>query len=334
MLDVVTIGTATRDVFITGEGFAVMRDRTFLEKLGFRTEEAECFALGAKMEILRPIMTLGGGALNTAYAFSRFGFRVGACFKVGKDEFGEGIIREVKADKITPFVSFDAQEGTGYSMILLNPNGERTVLAYRGASSMITKKNIPFAKLRAKWVYIVSGHLSLPLLLLTVETARRQGSRVALAPSSFHIGMGMRKLQPVFRNVSAVLMNREEAARLTGEPYEKEKQIFRVFDGVVDGIAVMTEGPKGSLVSDGRYLYRAGVFQEKKLVDRTGAGDAFGAGFVSGLMEKSDVAYALRLATANATSVVEAIGAQAGILTKKKFGDKRWKYLDLDVEPL
>ncbi|MDP3725044.1 MAG: carbohydrate kinase family protein [Nanoarchaeota archaeon] len=334
MLDVVTIGTATRDVFITGEEFAVLRDRTFLEKLGFRTEEAECFALGAKMDIERPTMTLGGGAVNTAFTFSRLGFRTGACFKVGKDEFGEGIIRDVKSEKVIPFASFDAKEGTGYSTILLNPNGERTVLAYRGASNTIMKKDIPFSRLKAKWAYVVSGHLSLALLLFVVEQMKREGARVVLAPSAFHIGMGMRKLQPVFRNVSVVLMNREEAARLTSEPYEKEKQIFKALDGAVDGIAVMTDGPKGSLVSDGRYLYRAGVFEEKKLIDRTGAGDAFGAGFISGLMEKNDVSYALRLASANATSVVEEVGARDGILTKKKFGDKRWRYLDLDVEPL
>ena len=334
MLDVVTIGTATRDVFITGEGFTVTRDRTFLEKLGFRAEEAECFALGAKMDIERPTMTLGGGALNTAFAFSRLGFRAGACFKIGKDEFGEGILMEVRTEKITPFASFDTKEGTAYSTILLNPNGERTVLAYRGASSTLARRDIPVSKLKASWAYIVSGHLSLPLLLSIVEELKRQGARVALAPSAFHIAMGMRKLHPVFRNVSVVLMNREDASRLTGEPYEKEKQIFRVFDGAVDGIAVMTEGQKGSLVSDGRYLYRAGVFPEKKLIDRTGAGDAFGAGFIAGLMGKNDVSYALRLASANATSVVESIGAQTGILTRKKFEDKRWKYLDLDVEPL
>ena len=333
MLDVIIIGTATRDVFVSGEKFAAIRERTLLEKLGFRAEEAECFALGAKMEIDRPTMALGGGALNAAFTFSRFGLRTGACFKVGKDEFGQGIIREVKIEGITPFASIDAKEGTGYSVILLNASGERTILSYRGASATLGKKNIPFSKLRAKWIYIVSGHLPLTLLLFLTEQAKRNGAKVALAPSAFHIQMGMRKLAPVFRNTDAVFMNREEAAELTKENYAKEREIFRAFDGVVDGIAVMTEGGKGSLVSDGRYLYRAGIFSGR-VADRTGAGDAFGSGFIAGLMEKNDISYALRFATANATSVVEHVGAQAGVLTKKKFAEERWKYLDLDVEPL
>ncbi len=333
MLDVITLGTATRDVFITGEGFTVTRDRTFLEKLGFRSEEAECFAMGAKMEIERPVMTLGGGALNAAFTFASFGFRTGACFKVGKDEFGEGIARFVKGAGITPFVSFDTKEGTGYSTIILNKDGERTVLAYRGASSAISKKDIPFSKLKAKWLYVVSGHLPFALLLSLVEHGKRAGAKIALAPSKFHLKLGLRKLSPVFQKTDIVFMNREEAAELTREDYAKEKNIFRAFDGVVPGIAVMTEGGKGSLVSDGRYLYRAGIFSGE-VKDRTGAGDAFGSGFVAGLLQGGDIPYALRLGTANATSVVEDIGAQAGVLTKKQFADKRWKYLDLDVEPL
>jgi len=102
----------------------------------------------------------------------------------------------------------------------------------------------------------------------------------------------------------------------------------------VPGIAVVTDGPRGAYASDGRYLYRAGVFKERKLVDRTGAGDAFGSGFIAGLMQKHDVHHALRLAAANATSVVEQIGAQGGILTKRDFAGARWRYLDLEVEPL
>ena len=83
------------------------------------------------------------------------------------------------------------------------------------------------------------------------------------------------------------------------------------------------------------------MFKEKKLVDRTGAGDAFGSGFVAGLIrsgeecEKGDIdpeniSYALRLATANAASVVEVIGASEGALSRKGFDDgRRWSRLKM-----
>ncbi|MEK7464716.1 MAG: PfkB family carbohydrate kinase, partial [Patescibacteria group bacterium] len=142
------------------------------------------------------------------------------------------------------------------------------------------------------------------------------------------------KLQMLLRSVNVVILNREEASHLTGVDYGKERLIFKKFDELTNGIAVMTDAAKGALVSDGQYVYKAGIFKEKRLVDRTGAGDAFGSGFVAGYLQKQDIHYALRVASANATSKVEHIGAQEGILRKKDLDNKRWRYLDLDIEPL
>ncbi len=334
MFDVVTIGTATRDVFIASPSFKALKDPKHLEALGFPTGEAECFALGAKIDIEAPVFTMGGGALNSAVTFSRLGFKTAASFKVGGDGFGDTLASLLKEEKVSPIVSRDASVGTAYSTILLNPNGERTVLAYRGASGAIRNRDIVFKKLNARWAYVVSGHIPLALLVSLVEYLGKKGTHIALAPSRYHLAMGMKKLRPVLKRVSAVFMNREEAALFTKEEYKREKLIFRKLDEAIQGFAVMTDGAEGSLVSDGRYLYRARTFKEKELVDRTGAGDAFGAGFVAGLMRDKDVPYALRLASANATSVVEHIGASAGALTLKEFQNKRWQYLDLDVEPL
>ncbi|MAF79669.1 hypothetical protein CL629_01165 [bacterium] len=334
MHDVVTIGTATRDVYITNESFKVLKDPKHLEKMGFDTGVAECFALGTKMDIERPAFTIGGGAINTAVSFSRLGLNAASSFKVGDDEFGDVLVRKVKDEKISPIVSRDKSVGTAYSTILLNPNGERTVLAYRGASNTIRKRDIVLKKLRARWAYIVSGHLPIALLKSIVEHLKKRGICIAFAPSQYHVDMGHKKLRVVLRHVDVVLMNREEAARFTKEDYKREKLIFRKLDEAVDGIAVMTEGSGGSLVSDGQFMYRAGVFKEKELIDRTGAGDAFGSGFVAGIMRGHDIPHALRLASANATSVVEKVGASTGSLTDREFKKKRWQYLDLDVEPL
>ena len=88
----------------------------------------------------------------------------------------------------------------------------------------------------------------------------------------------------------------------------------------------MTKGPKGVIVSDGKYIYSAGTFKEKKYTDRTGAGDAFGSGFVSGLMRTGKIEEAIRLGTANGTAVVEEIGAKNGLLTKSRFEkESRWR---------
>jgi sugar/nucleoside kinase (ribokinase family) len=85
------------------------------------------------------------------------------------------------------------------------------------------------------------------------------------------------------------------------------------------GIIVVTRGKKGSIVSDGKYIFEAGI-PPVLAVEATGAGDAYGSGFLSGLLEKNNIEYAIQLATANATSCTQKIGAKNGLLQKGKWG--------------
>ncbi len=334
MYDVITIGTATRDVFLTGESFKILKDPTHLKKIGFKTGEAECFALGAKIEVEKPVVTLGGGAANAGFTFARQGFRTAALIKIGDDGLGEELIKTLKSEKITPLAIVGKKAGTAYSTILIAPSGERTILVYRGASSNFQKREVPMKKLKARWAYISPGTISISLMQIIISHLKKVGVRVAMNPSKRYLEAGSTKLKTILKSLDVVIVNREEASHLTGIDYGKEKRIFTKFDGLVPGIAVMTDGRKGASISDGKYIYRAGIFSEKELLDRTGAGDAFGSGFVAGMMQKNDICFALRLASANSTSVVEKIGAEEGILRKKDFKKKRWQYLDLDIEPL
>lgn len=332
MIDVLTIGTATQDVFLRSNLFKVLRDPEHLEKMGFRTGEAECFAFGAKLEVQRPIFASGGGAHNAAVTFSRQGFKTAAICKVGDDAVGDEIINSFKRERVVPIIVRDKTTGTGYSTILLAQNGERTILVYHGASSAFKKNDIPSSKLSSRWAYIAPGATAFPVLFSALGILKKRNTKIAINPSRFYLDMKKSDLHKILELSDVVIVNREEAAYITDMKYTDEKGIFRKFDELVDGIAVVTDGRRGAIVSDGSYMYRAGVFEEKIMVDRTGAGDAFGSGFVAGLIEKNDIHFALRLATANATSVVEHIGAAEGILTKKDFLKKRWGFLNLDVE--
>ncbi|MEK7144014.1 MAG: hypothetical protein AAB820_01645, partial [Patescibacteria group bacterium] len=97
MYDVITIGTATRDVFLTSPLFKIVRDPRHLQKMGFPTGEAQCFALGGKIEISAPVLTTGGGATNAAVSFGRQGLKTATLVKVGDDESANSIINELKS---------------------------------------------------------------------------------------------------------------------------------------------------------------------------------------------------------------------------------------------
>ncbi len=335
MLDIITVGTATRDVFLASRDFKVLKDPKHLDKLGFPKGEAACFALGSKLEIKDPVFTTGGGAANAAVSFSRLGFKTAACMKLGDDDSGKAVLAELKSEGVKPIVSFSKDEGTAYSTVLLTPGGERTILIFRGAGEHVTERDLPLSSLKAKWAYLAPGKIPVSLLEKAVLAFKKKGMKIALNPSRGYLTLHNKKIERILRSADVVLVNREEAAYLTGVSYHREEKLMKSFFGLFgEGIAVITEDKKGAVAFDGAYVYRVGIFEDAKMVDETGAGDAFGAGFVSGLMEMGDILYALRLGSANAASVIEHMGGSTGALTKKEFKKSRWENLPLDIDEL
>lgn len=353
--DVITVGTATRDIILSSELFKVVHDPAHLETLGFPTGDAQCFALGGKIDIAAPLLSTGGGATNAAVTFARQGFKTAALIKIGKDAPADEIIKELKQEKITSLAMQEKNNNTAYSVVLLAPGGERTILHYRGASEDLTERDLPLQKLNAAWIYIVPGTIPFEVIDKLISYAKSKGSRIAINPSKYYIEMGIKGLRPLLEKSDVVLMNKEEGVYLTGIPYENENGIFEKLDEIVSGVVVMTDGPKGLVVSDGAHRYRAGIFADNGAKDRTGAGDAFGSGFVAGLLHAdrksrvadraraksairdtryapSDIEYAIRLGSANATSKIEHMGAKGGLLTKKEFENSpRWGKLVISV---
>ena len=333
MFDIITVGSATKDIFLTGKAFKAINLDKKISFIG----QAQCFPLGGKIEIDGICAKTGGGATNAAFTFKRQGLKTATLVKTGKDEAGEHILQELKKEKIFVLALKDNKKETSQSVILSSSLGERTILTYRGASEDFNVTEIPFNKLNSQWAFISSGHISPAVLAKIFSYFSKNKTLIALNLSQYYIEMGVKKLEPFLKQSKVVILNCEEAAVFTGISYEKEKEIFAKFDKLIDGIAIMTKGNKGISMSDGKNIYKAGIFQGK-IVDRTGAGDAFGSGFISGLIQKNNlksevIKYAIRLGMANATSVVGKIGAKTGVLTKKEFiNNKRWQKLSIQVQ--
>lgn len=333
MPTVITIGTATRDVFLESPSFAVFRDSHLNARAGF-PEGAECFPLGSKIEVAKLTLTTGGGATNAAVTFARQGLKTKCLMEIGADSIGDEIVAEMKRERVDPIAIRNKKLMTGYSTLLLTPTGERTVLVYRGASSDLHLPQGLLERLKADWVYIVPGNISFKTIEKIVRHFKKSGAQIAFNPSSYYLGLGIKKLKPLLKSVSVFIVNREEAARLTGVSFEKEARIFQKLDDYIDGIAVMTDGPRGVFVSDGKTMLHAKTFKERKIINRTGAGDAFGSGFVSalakaGTISQASIREAIRLGSANGTSIVEHMGAKRGILTAREASASRWKHISI-----
>ncbi len=312
--DVVTIGTAVRDIVMPLEG-GVMR-----------------IGAGEKIVAGAPFISSGGGALNAAVTFAKLGFSPLAVFRTGDDEPAEAIMRDMERAGVSCAVHRAKGEATGQSVVIVYESGERTAIAHRGACEALTLRDIPFGDITAKWAYIAPSRIEPSVIHKAVERLYYQGVAIAFNPSAFYLENHGARLKPILAYIKILIMNREEASILTGIPRTYEQELFKKLDAMISGIAIMTDGPRGVLVSDGARMYKAGIFPNKEVVDRTGAGDAFGSAFVSGMMLKGDIPYAIRLASANATHAVESIGAQTGLLSLSTFErDKRWQKLEITV---
>jgi sugar/nucleoside kinase (ribokinase family) len=351
MFDVITIGTATYDVFLQSGDFILRKDGNF------KTGRAICLPAGSKIEVPEIAFTTGGGATNTAVTFARQGLKTACVAKIGNDITGKEITLQLaEAGVDTRFIKKSMEFPTAYATLIMSALGERTVLVHRGAGEHLAQRDIPWNLLNTEWFYVVPGN-ALKTAEKALRFAKSRGIRVALNPSKPMLVKGGKYFQKILQYVDVLLLNREEGSLVTGIPYGKPEKIFKKIDEWVACLAVLTDGHQGVMVSDGSRIYKAGVYKEKKIASTTGAGDAFGSGFVAGLIQalkkrpprvglrgergqvcdlypREAVEHAIRMGSANATSVVEHVGAKEGILFKRDFSDPRWKYLEIKSKPL
>lgn len=305
MYDVVTFGSATRDILVKPKGVIVRQ--------GF------CLPIGAKVEIDDLVLSSGGGGTNTAATFAKQGFFTAFCGMIGDDLAGDAIIEELRAIGVsTGMVKKNSRKATNHSIVLAPGNADRTILVWRGVSDLLRKKDIPWEVLKdSRWFYLAP--LAKPLSNLTsvlVNFAYKNKIKIAMNPGYDQLDFPEKKLMQILKKIDVLIINGEEAGKLTGIDFQKEEDVFYRLDEMVKGIVIMTKGPEGAVASDGKLLYRAPIL-EKKVMDRTGAGDSFGSGFVAGLMlDKDDIEKALQLAVANSAFCLSRHGAKEGLLLK------------------
>jgi len=336
MFDIISIGSATRDGFFEGIPFIIVKDKRF------RVGKGIALPYSGKVKVPKATFTTGGGGTNTAVTFTRQELKTACIFRVGKDVSGEEVIKNLKAEGIdVSYVQIDLKTPTAYSVIFLTQSGERTILSYKGAGENISEKEIPWKKLKTRWLYLNSLGGNLNLLKKALKFASENKIFIAANPGGGEL-KNLKKHKELLKYFDIFIVNQEEASYLTDIPYHKEKGVFKKLDALIQGLVVMTKGPKGVSVSDGKILWQAGVYREKRIVDRTGAGDAFSSGFVSVFVNEkiqknkyrdifnlNKIEQAIKIGSANGTSVVEYVGAKTGILTKKQIKDKRWKNLPI-----
>ena len=201
--------------------------------------------------------------------------------------------------------------------VVLNYKGERTILIFHQP----WKYHLPDLD-KSKWVYFTSLSPTFAesnLLEQLTNYLERFGARMLYNPGTFQIKLGVKKNPRLLSLTEVFIVNLEEAKIILGN-----LTIKKLLQGICDlgpKMAVITDGDKGSYGFDGETYYHLEVFPAK-LVEMTGAGDAYATGTLAGLFHGKDLKEAMRWGAANGASVVEQVGPQPGLLTYQKMLEK------------
>jgi sugar/nucleoside kinase (ribokinase family) len=296
MFDVITFGSAAWDVFMD------LPPKFIKKSAHFTPAKDMVFDLGSKIDVPGTRFAFGGGGINTARTFAAQGLWTAYGGMAGDDIPGReavAYLNELGID--TGFLSKTAKKATNNSVVLNAPGTDRVILVYRGASELLAAENIDWQKLNAKLFYLapLSGKLCRLTERITLH-AKKRGAMVAANLGNSQLAMGRACIKSLLARIDVLILNQEEAAMMTGVDYADEAGIIKKIVHMHSGISVVTKGEDGAAVVAGGKIYEAKL-KKFKIANITGAGDAFGSGFMSGMLASgNDIEYSMRLALINA----------------------------------
>lgn len=301
---ILAIGAATQDVFL--------RNSRLLKPVQIdATHELIDLELGAKVDVNKIHFSTGGGATNAATTFARNGLKVSLMSAVGDDLAGRQVLESLDAEFIdTSRVEVLPNYNTDYSTIIITSSGERTILTYRGASSHIFAEDFSLKSREFDWLYVSNLAGRMETLNKIFAEASQKGIKIAWNPGKKELSKAD-EVRSLLEDVEVLLVNKQEAQAIFGE-FECEELLIRAKNLVK--IAIITDGPNGVWASNGETLVRAGMYEDVPRKDTTGAGDAFGSGFLTQWALGAGFKEALLFASANSTAVIQEIGAKKGLL--------------------
>ncbi len=307
MVKMLTIGAAVQDVFLShSPELRPVSDKT-ADELFLKIE------LGSKNDVNNINFSTGGGATNAAVTFARQGLEVQFMGTIGHDTAGNAVLEDLDKEGVdTSKISYSDKYNTGYSVVLLASTGERSFLTYRGASTHYDINNFDLVGTNAEWLYVSSMAGCMDVLDKIFTRAKQLGMKIFFNPGKDELRQ-IPKLKALLEDVDVLSLNHEEA-QLIVEGQELEELVRKLLHYV--SVAIVSDGPNGVIATDGETIVRAGIYEDVKVVDRTGAGDAFGSGFLSKWAIGKSLKDSIVFASANSTAVVRKIGAKAGILHK------------------
>lgn len=314
MKNVIGIGSALVDILTRIDNDDILKELDIRKGSMHLVDEKSTAIIEKRLENYESSMAPGGSAANTIHALSKMGVESGFISFIGKDEIGKFFENSMSSVGVKSYL-FHTDTASGTARTIISADGERTFATNLGASLELNERVITFDIFK-QWDYCyVEGYLiaNKPVFVKTISTAKDCGCKVILDLASFNVVEENRDfLNELLPQIDIIFANEEEAKALT--LMSAEESLHYIAEKVE--IAVVKVGKNGSLIKRGNEVVQIGC-NKIDVVDTTGAGDMYAAGFLYGLINDYDLESCGIIGNHLAESIIQVIGA--------KMDEVRWE---------
>lgn len=283
-----------------------------------------CFRYGEKIHVGSCDFLLGGNACNVGVGLGRLGIKTALLAEVGDDEFSQKITSGLLKEPIDSTTVIHTTGAPASFAVGINFEKERTLFV----EHVHRKHDFQLSNVVADWVYLTSlGNEWKQPYAKVLSWAKEKNVKIAFSPGTHQMECfddrkkdpeGARILQEILQNTHILFLNKEEGERVVMSTGQEMDHLLKDLQKMGPKIVSLTDGEHGSWVIDekGSIIYYSAP--QCEIVEKTGAGDAYAAGFLAAVMKGKDLKTAMEWGSKNAASVMEKVGAQTGLLQKEQ----------------
>jgi sugar/nucleoside kinase (ribokinase family) len=301
MYDLITVGNISIDLYFSGQSLTHSKDRFQL-------------AIGGKYTADAFHESIGGGAANVAIGVQKAGLHTAIVAKIGETRFKPILLDMLKKHGVSARLCHTHETYVKISTILLAPSGERTIVNYETPHEHIIRheadleqfentkaiylSNLPFVPLEERKKILSHAHAK------KIKTIVNLGTKDCRRPTE--------QIIRLLHHADIVILNAHEFAELAKSEYEHidlAVSIQRRMPEFAHKLVVITDGKKGSFAYQNGSVLHQPALPAEKIIDTTGAGDGFTAGFIAELLKTNDVGKALHAGAHYAVKIIQKIGA-------------------------
>ena len=308
-MKIIGIGNAIVDVICKVDDSFIEKNNLTKSTMKLFFDENEFKNLLTNLKIEKTVS--GGSVANSIVGLSQLGDKVGFIGKVSDDEFGSKYEEGLKKENVKYFYSKKKEQlPTGTCLILVTPDSERTMCTFLGTAGKINEKDISLDVIKESEIIFLEGYLwdeGDPKKAF--DKAISNANKVAMSLSDlFCVDRHKPHFLSLVRNkIDLTFANEQEITSLI-EAKNFEEVIN--FSKQLNKLVIITRGENGAVAVNGEEVIKSDIQENLKIVDLTGAGDLFAAGFLHGYINKFSIKKCLEKGTEMSSKIIQQIGAR------------------------